>query len=264
LSTFFLIIVNNPKKCVTIIHNKKQRILVIESNSNNSRQSFKTALSEDEVLRQIEQAVIDHRLPPGTKLKEVQLAEVFGVKRGTIRKVLSRLAYSRLVDQLPNRGASVAKPSVKEGRDLFATRRALESTIIETLTPQVDKTQIQQLRLMLDQEQNAYEADDSKLALSLSVDFHRLLAKMSGNSVLEEYLNDIIRRTPLVILTHLSADPQNRCRNQEHEAIVDAIEAGNAKKATRIMNQHLLHIENRIEPKLEDPRPDLATLLLSS
>lgn len=216
------------------------------------------------MLRQIEQAVIDHRLPPGTKLKEVQLAEVFGVKRGTIRKVLTRLAYSRLVDQLPNRGASVAKPSVKEGRDLFATRRALESAIIETLTPQVDKTQIQQLRQMLDQEQNAYQADDSKLALSLSVDFHRLLAKMSGNSVLEEYLNDIIRRTPLVILTHLSADPQNRCRNQEHEAIVDAIEAGNTKKATRIMNQHLLHIENRIEPKLEDPRPDLATLLLSS
>jgi len=221
-------------------------------------------MSEDDVLRQIEQAVIDHRLPPGTKLKEVQLAEVFGVKRGTIRKVLARLAYSRLVDQLPNRGASVAKPSVKEGRDLFATRRALEGAIIQILTPQIEKNQIQQLRAMLDQERDAYERRDAKLALSLSVDFHRELAKMSGNSVLEEYLNDIIRRTPLVILTHLSADPQNRCRNHEHEAIVDAIEAGNIKKATRIMNQHLLHIENRIEPKLEDARPDLATLLLST
>lgn len=237
---------------------------VIDSNINTSSQSFKVALSEDDVLRQIEQAVIDHRLPPGTKLKEVQLAEVFGVKRGTIRKVLSRLAYSRLVDQLPNRGASVARPSVKEGRDLFATRRALEGAIIETLTPNIDKAQIKRLRQMLDQEQNAYEADDSKLAISLSVDFHRQLAKMSGNSVLEEYLNDIIRRTPLVILTHLSADPQNRCRNQEHEEIVDAIESGNAKKAVRIMNQHLLHIENRIEHKTEDLRPDLATLLLSS
>ena len=216
------------------------------------------------MLRQIEQAVIDHRLPPGTKLKEVQLAEVFGVKRGTIRKVLARLAYSRLVDQLPNRGASVARPSVKEGKDLFATRRALEAAIIQTLVPQIEKTHIHQLRQMLDQEQDAYEADDTKLALALSVDFHRLLAKMCGNSVLEEYLNDIIRRTPLVILTHLNADPQNRCRNQEHEAIVDAIEAGNTKKAARIMNTHLLHIENRIEDKSESPQPDLAKLLLSS
>lgn len=240
------------------------RFPVIESNTNSSSKQFKTAMSEDDVLRQIEQAVIDHRLPPGTKLKEVQLAEVFGVKRGTIRKVLARLAYSRLVDQLPNRGASVARPSVKEGRDLFATRRALEAAIIQTLVPQIEKTHIHQLRQMLDQEQNAYEADDTKLALALSVDFHRLLAKMSGNSVLEEYLNDIIRRTPLVILTHLSADPQNRCRNQEHEAIVDALEAGNANKAARIMNTHLLHIENRIEHKSESPQPDLAKLLLSS
>ncbi len=232
--------------------------------SNNSDQSFKTAMSEDDVLRQIEQAVIDHRLPPGTKLKEVQLAEVFGVKRGTIRKVLARLAYSRLVEQLPNRGASVAKPSVKEGRDLFATRRALEGAIIQTLIPKIDNTQIKKLRQMMIEEQTAYETGDSKLALSLSVDFHRQLANMSGNSVLEEYLNDIIRRTPLVILTHLSADPQNRCRNQEHEAIVDAIENGDAKKAIRIMNQHLLHIENRIEHKTEDLQPDLATLLLSS
>ena len=45
--------------------------------------------SEDEVLRQIEQAVLDHRLAPGTKLKEVQLADLFGVKRGMIRKVLT-------------------------------------------------------------------------------------------------------------------------------------------------------------------------------
>ena len=81
--------------------------------------------SEDEVLRQIEQAVLDHRLPPGTKLKEVQLANLFGVKRGTIRKVLTRLAHSRLVEQTPNRGATVAKPSVQEGKDLFATRRVL-------------------------------------------------------------------------------------------------------------------------------------------
>jgi DNA-binding GntR family transcriptional regulator len=249
---------------VTIHQTKSKGISVIESNNDNSRQSFKAALSEDDVLRQIEQAVFDHRLPPGTKLKEVQLAEVFGVKRGTIRKVLARLAYSRLVDQLPNRGASVAKPSVKEGRDLFATRRALEGAIIEILTPNIDKAQIKQLRQMLDQEQNAYEADDSKLAISLSVDFHRQLANMSGNSVLEEYLNDIIRRTPLVILTHLSADSQSRCRNQEHEAIVDAIESGNAKQAVRIMNQHLLHIENRIEHKTEKLQPDLATLLLSS
>ena len=220
-------------------------------------------MSEDDVLRQIEQAVIDHRLPPGTKLKEIQLAEVFGVKRGTIRKVLARLAHSRLVDQLPNRGATVAKPSVKEGRDLFATRRTIERANLGILCKQISKEEIQQLRKMLDQEQKAYLKHDSRQALSLSVDFHRQLARMANNSVMEEYLDDIIRRTPLVILTHLGSDSENRCRNQEHETIVDAIENGDTRKAGKIMDQHLLHIENQIEHKTDEQQPNLSDLLLA-
>lgn len=216
------------------------------------------------MLRQIEQAVLDHRLPPGTKLKEVQLAEVFGVKRGTIRKVLTRLANSRLVVQLPNRGASVASPSVEEGRDLFAARRAIESAIIEILVRKNNPALIDRLRTLLDNEQKAYQRGDNKLALSLSVDFHRQLATLAGNTVLEEFLNDIIRRTPLVILSHLGSDSENACRNHEHEAIVDAIAAGDSKKACKIMNEHLLHIENKISDKPEQQQPDLATLLLSN
>ncbi|MGB5327239.1 MAG: GntR family transcriptional regulator [Gammaproteobacteria bacterium] len=221
----------------------------------------KSRFSEDEVLRQIEQAVLDHRLAPGTKLKEVQLADLFGVKRGMIRKVLTRLAHSRLVDQTPNRGATVAKPSVKEGQDLFATRRVIESAILQTLITRVDARKIAQLRKLLQQEQKAYQRGKSEKALALSVDFHRQLAAMAGNSVLEEYLNDIIRRTPLVILTHLGDDEQNRCRNQEHEAIIDALEQHDLKTATRIMHQHLLHIESKIQHKPEKPQADLATLL---
>jgi DNA-binding GntR family transcriptional regulator len=217
--------------------------------------------SEDEVLRQIEQAVLDHRLPPGTKLKEVQLANLFGVKRGLIRKVLTRLAHSRLVDQTPNRGARVAQPSVKEGQDLFATRRVIESAILETLIARVDDKTVRQLRKLLGSEQRAYQRGDSELALTLSVDFHRQLAALAGNSVLEEYLNDIIRRTPLVILTHLGDDEQNRCRNQEHAAIIDAIEQRNVKNAIKIMNQHLMHIESKIRDKPKAPQADLETLL---
>jgi len=220
-----------------------------------------TPPSEDEVMRRIEQAVLEHRLAPGTKLKEVQLANLFGVKRGLIRKVLTRLAYSKLVEQTPNRGATVASPSVKEGQDLFAARRAIESAILETLIARVDDNDLQQLDVMLRREQQAYLHGDTAQALALSVDFHRELARMAGNSVLEAYLNDIIRRTPLVILAHLGADEDNRCRNQEHEAIVDAIARRDVPTAVAVMNQHLLQIESKIQHKPSQQDTDLATLL---
>ena len=217
--------------------------------------------TEDEVLRRIEQAVLDHRLAPGTKLKEVPLANLFGVKRGLIRKVLTRLAHSKLVVQTPNRGATVANPSVKEGRDLFAARRAIESAILETLIADVEDTDIAQLREFLQHEQQAYLDGDSEQALSRSVGFHRELARLAGNGVLEAYLDDIIRRTPLVILAHLGDDAENRCRNHEHEAIVDAIERRDTVTAVRELHHHLLQIESKIKHKPEAPPDDLASVL---
>lgn len=220
-----------------------------------------TTPNEDEVLRRIEQAVLDHRLAPGTKLKEVQLANLFGVKRGLIRKVLTRLAYSRLVEQTPNRGATVANPSVKEGQDLFAARRAIESAILETLIARIEDSDLAQLRDMLRREQQAYLQGDSEQALALSVNFHRELARMAGNSVLDAYLNDIIRRTPLVILAHLGDETENRCRNHEHEAIVEAIARRDVKTAVTVMHQHLLQIESKIKHKPEPVDTNLASLL---
>ena len=219
-------------------------------------------MREDDVLRLIEQAVMDHRLPPGTKLKEVELAKVFGVKRGTIRKVLTRLVHSRLADQLPNKGVTVAKPSVKEAHDLFAARRIIERSNLETLAEKITAPQIKQLRNMLDEEQLCYQNGDSQRAIALSIEFHQVLASMADNSVMMGFLTEIIRRTPLVILTHLGGTTQNFCRNQEHDAIVDALDNGDGKKAGQIMDQHLAHIENRIEEEPETPKPDLAALLL--
>src|ERR1700726_4966887 len=72
-------------------------------------------LNENEIYRRIYDAVLDHRLQPGTKLKEVALAEAFGANRGVVRKVLTRLAYDRLVALRPNRGAVVAIPSAGGG-----------------------------------------------------------------------------------------------------------------------------------------------------
>jgi DNA-binding GntR family transcriptional regulator len=219
-------------------------------------------MSEDDVLRLIEQAVIDHRLPPGTKLKEVELAQVFGVKRGAIRKVLTRLVHSRLADQRPNIGVTVAKPSVKEALDLFSARRAIERSILVSLAVKITAKQIKQLRKMLDEELCCYQNGDSQRATALSVEFHQVLASMADNDVMTGFLNDIIRRTPLVILTHLGDTGQNLCRNKEHRAIVDALEKGDGERAGQIMDQHLSHIENRIREEPELPKSNLAALLL--
>lgn len=226
-----------------------------------ARSSGNGALVDDRIYATIHEAVLDHRLPPGTKLREVALAELFGVTRASIRKVLARLAHTRLVDLRPNRGAIVASPTIEESRDLFAARGAIEGAIVESLARGCTRDQVRELRALIRAEHEAYERGEPRQGLKLSIEFHRVLARMAGNAVLAEFLEQLVSRTPLVILAHQgqSADPS--CSNDEHTRIVDAIASGDAPGAHAAMRTHLEGLLARLDLQQDGRREaDLAEI----
>ena len=220
-------------------------------------------LTEDQVYDRIHGAVLDHRLLPGTKLKEVALADVFGVNRNVVRKVLARLAFAKLVEQRPNRGATVASPTVAESRDLFAARRAVEGAIVDIATRQIGAGEIRKLRALAAKEREAYQRGEARAGLKMSLQFHRDLAVIAGNHVLAELLDQLMVRTPLVVLAYPGRGTDNRCSNDEHGDIVEAIASGNAAKAVAAMTAHLASLESQLDLTIKDERrADLAELFL--
>ncbi len=219
------------------------------------------ASADDRIYATIHEAVLDHRLPPGTKLKEVALADLFGVTRAGIRKVLARLAHTRLVDLRPNRGAIVASPTIAESRDLFAARGAIESAIVDSLARSNTRDQVRELRTLIRAEHEAYERDDARQGLKLSIEFHRVLARMAGNAVLAEFLDQLVSRTPLVVLAHQGQVADPSCSNDEHSQIVDAIAAGDAARAVASMRGHLDALLARLDLQQDGRREaDLAEI----
>jgi len=217
---------------------------------------------DDRICATIHEAVLDHRLPPGTKLKEVALAELFGVTRAVIRKALGRLAHMRLVEQRPHRGAVVASPTADEARDLFAARRAIEAAIVSALAPKVTREQLRELRAMTCAERESFAAGDARRGLKLSIEFHRALARMAGNATLAEFLDQLVARTPLVVLAHQGPATDNTCSIDEHSQIVDAMADGDAPRAVATMAAHLDALLARLD--LEEParrEMDLGVLL---
>ena len=211
------------------------------------------APSEDEIFARIYDAVLHHRLQPGTKLKEVALADAFGVNRAVVRKVLARLSYNRLVALRPNRGAVVASPSVEESRDLFAARRVVEAAIVERVAQSASRANVKSLRALAQHESDAYARGDARRGLTLSLQFHRDLSRLAGNGVLAEFVDQLIARTPLVVLAHRAGSADSSCSDDEHAAIVDAIGRGDARAAVAAMNEHLSSLEGQLD--LRDARP---------
>jgi DNA-binding GntR family transcriptional regulator len=208
--------------------------------------------STEMIVARITNALVEQRLPPGTKLGEVALGEVFGVSRTKIRQALIRLAQDKLVTLLPARGAFVTKPEPRDARELFDARRLIERVIIERFTASATRAQIAALREHLARERASIAANDAALRNRLLGEFHVLIAEMAGNAVIAELLRELVQRSTLVTLLYQSSRAAS-CSSDEHDALLDAVRRRDAIAAVRLMEQHLTHVEHDLA--LPDRKP---------
>lgn len=198
--------------------------------------------SVDAIHQRVLAAIVEHRLPPGTKLGEERLARVFGVSRTQIRQVIERLANDRIVTVVPNRGAFVSSPTVEEAREVFAARRVIEPDLIRQAVRAAKKDDIRRLRDHVALESAARAANDKRAIVRLSGEFHQRIAEIAGNRFLAKTLRDLETLTCLVIILY-DAPNMPACPYHEHSDLVDAIEARDEQRAAEHMVEHLQHVE---------------------
>ena len=216
--------------------------------------------STSQIVESLTKAIVEHRLHPGTKLAEQKLADHFGVSRTLVRQALFQLSQNRLIRLEPARGAFVATPSVDEARQVFAVRRMLEAEMARAFVRQVTPAKIKALREHVAQEKLAVENQDVPGRTELLGDFHVRMAELMGNEVLAELLRDLISRCALITLMYQSTNAAEHS-NEEHADIVKALAAKDEALAVRLMNEHLLHVEEGLTFDRKLPTNDLSVAL---
>jgi len=202
----------------------------------------------DAVHERIWSAIVDHSLPPETRLVESELCQIFGLGRTRMRQVLQRLAHEHVVTLMRNRGAKVSRPSPSEAREVFAARRILEAGIIETLLRRSPGTDLRSLREHLRLEEEAWRTGDRRAMLKLSGEFHLRVAELADNGILVELLRDLISRSSLIIAVYQS--PATRpCPPDAHRVLISLLDERDPA-ATACMAEHIDHV--MAELRLED------------
>ncbi len=198
------------------------------------------------IAARIRAAILEHRLSPGAKLTEAQLCEVFDAKRGPIRQALALLATDHLVHLEPNRGAFVASPSLQEVHEVFEMRRIIELAVVERIcTGQHAMRRLKSIGETIRRERKAFEGRDFPTWIRLSGEFHTALAALTGNTVLCDCLNGLVARSTLISALYESPG-RSPCSFDEHDAILAALEAGEARPAAELMTRHLQGVELRM------------------
>lgn len=203
------------------------------------------------VYRALRRAIIEQALAPGAKLPEDAIGEQFGVSRTLVREALARLASEGLVEHRPNRGAAVAYPSLEEARDVFAVRRAMEMLAVEALCERLQPDAIARLEAHVAAEEEAHRRGGLE-SIRLAGEFHLLLAELTGNAVLNRYINELASRCSLILAIY-GRPHSSECAVSEHRQLIAALVDGDAQRCRRLMDDHLGAVMGRA---LISPRPE--------
>lgn len=197
--------------------------------------------TSETVAADLERAIHEHRLPPGTKLGEDELGEAYGISRTIVRAALLVLSHRRLVELKRNRGAFVAQPSVREAREVFEARALLEPRTAHSAAERMTDQSLAGLRENIDQEHAALEAGENGRALFLSGQFHVEIARIADQATIEAFVSELISRSSLIIALYWRRRAA-MCETQAHHALLDAFENRDAPLAEQLMKSHLLDL----------------------
>ena len=221
-------------------------------------------ITKARIAERIIESILAGKLRPGERLGEQNIADLFSVSRTLVREAFGRLAVEGLVELKPNRGASVAYPTLEEARDVFEVRRGLERLVAESLAGRITPAQVAELEAHVRQEEKAHEQDGPE-SIRLSGEFHIKLAKMTGNALLLRYVQEASSRCSLILAIY-GRPHSSECAVSEHRQLIDALRAGDAVRAADLMDHHLRAVVTRalLTPRVErDIRDVLAPYALS-
>lgn len=220
-----------------------------------------TRMDSNQIYARIFDAIVDHRLLPGTHLKEDELCELFGVGRTRIRTALSRLSGDHVIEQVANRGAFVARPSVEEAREVFRARRVIEGHLIRRAAEHRDPAMQKALDKHLHSEDVARAAGDAARVIRRCGRYHQVLADQADSPIMARFVRELIARSSLIIAIYESGQP-GECEMDEHRMLSELVVGGHADEAADLLDRHLLGIEQRLDLKpKQDPASDLRSSL---
>jgi DNA-binding GntR family transcriptional regulator len=204
----------------------------------------------DRVLLQIQQAIVEGQLAPGSKISEPELAKKYDLSRAPLREALARLERCHLIERTPNAGARVVKLSVAGLLSLYELRETLEGLACRLAAQHMTDDEISQVQQLLNQHLSTQRVreGESYYQEAGDVDFHYRVILGSKNPYLINLLCDELYFLVRMYRVQLGMNgPRVSRAFDEHKAIINAIANRDGELADLLMRRHIAASRRNIE-----------------
>jgi DNA-binding GntR family transcriptional regulator len=219
------------------------------------KMSTKTAKLVSSLAGRIKEKILASEFPPGYRLRQEKLAEIFDVSRTPVREALRELEALGIVEQHPKQGAIVRSPSARDIREAFAVRAELEGLAIQLAIEWITDKQLEDAQSAQSdyaREIAAYIATKRETSTKARVNkqmgwvtandrFHKIILDACQNRRLMQTVTDlnqsIIRN--VMWLTYGIDGRQMKENIAQHDALLDAVHRRDPAEARRVMVHHI-------------------------
>lgn len=190
------------------------------------------------VAARLRDAILRNELTPGTRLRQNDVAQRFGVSTTPVREAFAQLQVEGLVRIDPHRGAVVFHPTTDDLRECYLIREELESLAVVHAVPNLTPNVVSELSGLISKMRKVHRHDQW---VEMNDAFHLRLYEASGMPRLCAMIGNLRDASSAYIYMFVARQGPSDRTDHEHQRILDACRAGDAQRAERAVRTHLRH-----------------------
>lgn len=194
----------------------------------------------DQAYDVILDAICTGTLKPGERLTQNDVAQRLNVSRQPIHNVLLTLKAQGFLREAGRRGLAVAPLDPKLFEAIYQFRSALEPLAVRLAIPRLRPESIARGRDLIAQGHAATTSNDSRALVQADMEFHSFIYEVSGNSLILQTMRLNWQHLRRAMGEVLRLPKLSRRVWQEHEAILEAMIAGDADTAAGLIHDHVV------------------------
>ena len=199
-----------------------------------------TAPTMEEIVAILRKRIVDHELPPGSKLREAVLTAEFNVSRPRIREAFGVLEDRGLIERIPNRGAVVTRLEANEVYALFEVREVLEGLAVRLATERAPSDTWKPLIGSFGQPaEEALKRGDLDFYVGCVTEFRETAINAAQNGILADQLEGLYDRTRVLIRRLVLVPGRALAGMKQHQEILQAMVTGDAELAERLKRANI-------------------------
>ena len=209
----------------------------------------KISSKSKKIYNMIIKEIVTGKFFPGQRLIERELIEKYGMSKTPIREALYKLEENGVVTYELNKGFSIVKVSRCDVEEIYELREVLEGLAVKKVAGKLDLTLTQDEDIIKNfrlSEECLKNNDIQKYSI-LDMEFHNLLADMSGNCRLKSMLNKLYYQAKLLLSTSLFLPGRGISISfNEHKDIAKAISNKDIINAEKKAQAHIKNVKTAI------------------